>query len=100
MAFDLNAALTHLVEVGGSDLHLKVPSTPSMRVNGALRPLTNGEALTNADTEAAVRHMVGANEEKWQEFTETGEVDLSYSIPGVARFRVNAFRQRGSASLV
>jgi twitching motility protein PilT len=100
MGFDLNAALTHLVEVGGSDLHLKVPSRPAIRVNGTLRPLPHSEPLTGEETEAAVRAMVGEDGVKLGEFRETGEVDLSYSIPGVARFRVNAFRQRGSASIV
>jgi twitching motility protein PilT len=100
MAFDLNAALTNLVEVGGSDLHLKVPSRPAMRTNGQLEPLAGSVPLTMEDTEGAVRHIVGADEVKLREFQETGEVDLAYSIPGVARFRVSAFRQRGSASLV
>src|SRR4051794_22960468 len=100
MAFDLNAALTHLVEVGGSDLHLKVPSRPSMRTNGQLESIAGSEPLTMEDTEAAVRHIVGDDEVKLREFQETGEVDLAYSIAGVARFRVSAFRQRGSASLV
>jgi len=100
MAFDLNAALTHLVEVGGSDLHLKVPSRPSMRTNGQLEPIAGSEPLTLEETEGAVRHIVGTDDVKLREFQETGEVDLAYSIPGVARFRVSAFRQRGSASLV
>ncbi len=100
MAFDLNVALTHLVEVGGSDLHLKVPSRPSMRTNGQLQPIEGSEPLTMEDTEGAVRHIVGTDDVKLHEFQETGEVDLAYSIPGVARFRVSAFRQRGSASLV
>jgi twitching motility protein PilT len=100
MAFDLNAALTHLVEVGGSDLHLKVPSRPAMRTNGQLEPIAGSEPLRMEDTEGAVRHIVGTDDVKLREFQETGEVDLAYSIPGVARFRVSAFRQRGSASLV
>src|SRR4051812_49953176 len=86
MAFDLNAALTHLVEVGGSDLHLKVPSRPSMRTNGQLEPIAGSEPLTMEDTEDAVRHIVGTDDVKLREFQETGEVDLAYSIPGVARF--------------
>jgi twitching motility protein PilT len=100
MSLDLDAALTHLVQVGGSDLHLKVPSPPSIRVNGTLRPLPGGETLRPEDTEAAVHQIVGTDEAKLREFRETGEVDLSYSIAGVARFRVSAFRQRGTASLV
>jgi len=100
MPLDLNAALTRLVEVGGSDLHLKVPARPTIRVNGALSPLEGAASLTGEDTDHAVAHMLGDNEDKAREFAETGEVDLSYSIPGIARFRVSAFRQRGSVSLV
>jgi twitching motility protein PilT len=100
MSLDLDAALTHLVQVGGSDLHLKVPSPPSLRVNGVLRPLEGGETLRPEHTEAAVHQIIGSDDAKLREFRETGEVDLSYSIAGVARFRVSAFRQRGTASLV
>ncbi|HSD79145.1 MAG TPA: PilT/PilU family type 4a pilus ATPase [Solirubrobacteraceae bacterium] len=100
MALDLHAALTHLVQVGGSDLHLKVPARPAIRLNGTLAPLAGTEPLHPDETEAIVRRMIGADEAKLREFQESGEVDLAYSLEGVARFRVNAFRQRGSASLV
>jgi twitching motility protein PilT len=100
MSLDLDAALTHLVQVGGSDLHLKVPSPPSIRINGTLRPIEGGEPLRPEHTEAAVHQIVGSDEARLREFRETGEVDLSYSIAGVARFRVSAFRQRGTISLV
>ncbi|WP_372787818.1 type IV pilus twitching motility protein PilT [Paraconexibacter sp.] len=100
MPFDIDSALTRLVEAGGSDLHLKVPSTPMMRVDGELRALEGMDALREDETTAAVDHMLGADETKRQEFAEHGEVDFSYAIAGLARFRVNAFRQRGWCSLV
>jgi twitching motility protein PilT len=99
MAFDLHAALHHLVEVGASDLHLKVPALPSMRLDGALRPLPGTERLTPQDTEAAVRLML-RDPEQLAEFESANELDFSYAIDGLARFRVNAFRQRGSVSIV
>ena len=99
MAFDLDFCLRHLVEAGGSDLHLKVPAQPVMRVDGAMRPIEHLARLTREDTDGAVREMLD-DPVKLKEFEEEFEVDFSYSIPGVARFRVNAFKQRGSTSLV
>ncbi len=97
--FDVDAALRHLVTSGGSDLHLKVPSRPLIRVDGDLHPCEQFEVLTPEDTESAVRHML-RDESKLVEWSVDGEVDYSYAIEGLARFRVNSFRQRGYASLV
>jgi twitching motility protein PilT len=97
--FDIDNALRTLVSLGGSDLHLKVESPPLTRVDGVLRPIQDAPALTAADTENAVRTML-SDPAKLQELAEEHEVDFSYSIAGVARFRVNAFRQRGFVSLV
>ena len=99
MAFDLQASLRYLVANDGSDLHLKVPSQPLVRIDGALRPIEGSQPLTEAETEAAVHEMLH-DPVKLTEFAEDHEVDFSYAIPGVARFRVNAFRQRGLASVV
>ncbi len=96
---DVDAALRHLVTSGGSDLHLKVPNRPLIRVDGDLQPCEQFDALEPGDTEAAVRHML-RDESKLAEWAADGEVDYSYAIEGVARFRVNSFRQRGYASLV
>src|SRR5919197_1785563 len=99
MAFDLDYCLRHLIEAGGSDLHLKVPAPPVMRVDGVMRPIKGLARLTREDTDGAVREMLD-DPNKLAEFAEDNEVDFSYSIPGIARFRVNAFKQRGSTSLV
>jgi twitching motility protein PilT len=99
MAFELTAALHHLVESGGSDLHLTVPSPPSMRIDGELRPLAGAERLTQEDTELALRSML-KDPARAAEFDEASEADFSHAIDGLARFRVNAFRQRGSISIV
>ncbi|MEA2225431.1 MAG: twitching motility protein PilT, partial [Solirubrobacteraceae bacterium] len=97
--FDIDNALCTLVQLGGSDLHLKVKRQPMTRVDGDLCPIDGTELLTPEDTEAAVRTMLH-DPIKLTELAEEFEVDFSYSISGVARFRVNAFRQRGTLSLV
>jgi twitching motility protein PilT len=99
MSFDLHFCLGHLIDKGGSDLHLKVPAPPVMRVDGQMRPIEGLAPMTPEDTERAVREML-RDPAKLEEFASDGEVDFAYSIPGVARFRCNAFRQRGSVSLV
>ena len=97
--FDLDQALRRLVEQEGSDLHLKVPSPPMIRRHGRLEPLPDSEPLTPEATEDVAVRML-TDDAKREEFRADGEVDFSYAIPGVARFRVNAFRQRGSVSIV
>jgi twitching motility protein PilT len=97
--FDVDAALQKVIEVEGSDLHLKVPSPPLMRVHGQLGPLEGRDPLRPEDTEATLKHLI-RNAALFEEFQKEGEVDFAYMLPGVARFRVNAFRQRGSISLV
>ncbi len=98
--FDVTNALRRLIEVGGSDLHLKVGAPALARVDGLLGPLDpDTPALGQSDTEAAV-HALLHDEVRRQELATDGEVDFAFAMPGVARFRVNAFRQRGSLSLV
>ncbi len=97
--FAIDDALRLLIAHGGSDLHLKVPSPPLMRLDGDLRPLEGAAVLTPEDTLGAVTHML-TDAAKLDEFAKEHEVDFSYAIPGLARFRVNAFRQRGDVSLV
>jgi twitching motility protein PilT len=95
--FDVQSALRALVEAGGSDLHLKVPSPPLIRVDGELRPLPGTAPLTPADTAGVIESLL-ADPARRAEFDR--EADFAYAIPGLARFRINAFRQRGSISLV
>src|SRR5437667_6708842 len=84
--------LRMLVEREASDLHLRAGEPPVMRIHGELTrtdlPRLTGEAI---------EHLLFAilNEERKQRFLEFKELDLSYAIPGLARFRVNMFRQRG-----
>jgi twitching motility protein PilT len=99
MSFDLAHALRHLVEHGGSDLHLKVPAAPVARIDGELHPVPGADPMTEADTERALREML-QDPAKLEELAAEGETDFSYAIPGLARFRVSAFRQRGAISIV
>jgi twitching motility protein PilT len=97
--FDLQEALRDVVREEASDLHLKVPSRPMIRVHGTLRPLGEYEPLRPDDTLRLLDEML-ADEDKLAEFHREGEVDFAYSVQGLARFRVNAFRQRGTISIV
>jgi twitching motility protein PilT len=98
MAFDIDAALRYVVEHEGSDLHIKVASPPMARIHGALRPLDDSESLSEEETEAALEHIL-SDAALLKEFADEGEVDFSYEIRGLSRFRVNAFRQRGWVSI-
>jgi len=95
--FDVQATLRELVDRKGSDLHLKVGAPPLFRVDGELAP-EQTDALSGQDTEEALRSLLH-DEAKLREFGEEHEVDFSFEIEGVARFRINAFRQRGVISL-
>jgi twitching motility protein PilT len=97
--FTIDDALRHLVERNGSDLHLKVGSEPLVRVNGALGPIPDSEPLTAQDTERVLGEILSDAAHR-AEFDAEHEVDFAYAIPDVARFRVNAFHQRGTISLV
>ncbi|HWC33674.1 MAG TPA: PilT/PilU family type 4a pilus ATPase [Mycobacteriales bacterium] len=89
--------LRALVDCGGSDLHCKVGSPPRVRIDGRLRKLETRD-LTPADTAQMVHEVL--REDLIEEFDRTNEADFAYSLPDVGRFRVNAFRSRGSAGLV
>jgi len=97
--FDLQAALRRVIETEGSDLHLKVPSRPLIRTHGILEAIPDSDPLSPDDTEAVFKEML-TEPMKLEEFAGENEVDFSYAVPGLARFRVNAFRQRGVISLV
>jgi len=89
--------LKRMIQSGGSDAHLKVAMPPGMRISGVIHP-QGDTPLEPEHTEGIARALL--TEEQWKTFDERGDLDCSYSIPGVARFRVNVMRQRGSVSLV
>lgn len=96
--FDISTALRTLVEREGSDLHVKVDSPPVARMHGELIPLEGFGKLTAEDTEKAFHDI--AEPRSLSEFEADGEADFSYALPGVSRYRVNVFKQRGTISIV
>ncbi|MFY9468805.1 MAG: PilT/PilU family type 4a pilus ATPase [Solirubrobacterales bacterium] len=97
---DVDSALAYLVKSGGSDLHIKVPARPMQRLNGVLQPIPDTDAVMPDDALGVLEYIGRDHPDKVEEFKEAGEVDFAYALPGVARFRVNCFRQRGSVSIV
>ena len=95
---DLNAALSRAVELGASDIHLKVGQPPILRRDGVLGVLPDHEPLYDSDLDGALATIADLSPAKLAAFHETGELDLAYTADGLPRFRVNGFRQRGSVS--
>ena len=95
---ELNAVLRRAVEQGASDIHLKVGQIPVMRRDGSLMAFDDHPPLTDAELEAALAVMTELTPAKRESFYETGELDIAYTGQDLPRFRVNAFRQRGSIS--
>jgi twitching motility protein PilT len=95
---DLNAVLRRAVEQGASDVHLKVGQLPVVRCDGELAPFADHPPLTDADLEAVLAIVSELTPAKRESFYETGELDIAYTSGDLPRFRVNAFRQRGSIS--
>jgi twitching motility protein PilT len=71
-----------------------------VRIHGRLAAIERHEPLTPAEAERLLRQMLDGHADKTEEFDREGEVDFAYSVEAVGRFRVNAFRQRGSISIV
>lgn len=92
----IDSILKLAFEKQASDIHLSVGVPPVMRINGELVRIGEN-MLMPADTEEMAKAMISSA--KWSLFEEKGELDFSYGIPGVSRFRVNAFRQRSCISL-
>jgi twitching motility protein PilT len=95
---DLNAVLGRAVELGASDIHLKVGQAPVLRRDGELGLLPDHAPLYDSDLEAALTVVADLAPAKLSHFHETGELDIAYTADGLPRFRVNGFRQRGSIS--
>jgi twitching motility protein PilT len=98
---DFDTALRALVAQGGSDLHLKGGAAPMARVNGELVPLGGAEwpVVEPGEPEKILVEMLGSGL-RVEEFDERHEIDVSREIADVARFRINARRQRGGIALV
>jgi twitching motility protein PilT len=96
MGVDFAAVLTRMVEVRASDVHLSPGFAPAVRVRGQITPLDDYPPLTPQDTREIVYSIL--NDSQRKAFENNMQLDLAYAIPGVARFRVNVFFQRGAIS--
>jgi len=94
----VNDLLKIAVQHGASDLHIKVGTVPMLRVRGSLTPVPEATRLTHQDAEAIVAAVLPAPLR--EQFNETKEFDLAYSVAGLGRFRCSIFRQRGAIGLV
>src|SRR6476469_5047763 len=97
MALSLSDLLKRMLEMSGSDLHITTNSPPQVRVHGSLRPL-DMPALSPADTKQ-LAYSVMTDSQKHR-FEENLELDFSFGLKGLARFRANVFNQRGATSAV
>ena len=97
MAVSLHQLLKTMLEMGGSDLHVTNNSPPQIRVDGKLRPL-DMPPLTTVETKQLAYSVLTDNQK--HRFEETLELDFSFGIKKLARFRANVFQQRGSVAAV
>jgi len=94
----INDLLKAASDKGASDLHLKVGSYPIIRVDGHLLAMTEHPRLMQEDAVAMAFSIMSARQK--QKFKENLEIDMAYSVPGLGRFRVNCFQQRGAVGMV
>ena len=92
----INDLLRLAHERRASDVHLTVGSPAMLRLNGELTP-AGGEVLNRTDILDMARDLLSP--EQYEQYMETGDVDLSHGIPDVSRFRVNAYKQKGNAAM-
>jgi twitching motility protein PilT len=95
---ELNSILSVGLKSNASDIHLKAGLPPIYRIDGTLRPLPKAPRVAPEMTEQISQQIM--NDLQKEQFEKTREVDLAYGVPGLGRFRVNVFSQRGSISMV
>ncbi len=95
---ELNEILTAAVKARGSDIHIKAGLPPVVRIDGKLRPVPGAPRIA-PDTVASMADAI-MNSKQRKVFEEVYEVDLAYGVPGLGRFRVSVFHQRGSVAMV
>ena len=94
---DLNGTLQRAVELGATDIHLKIGQPPILRRDGSLGPM-GAQRLRDADLEIVLHKVTETAPQKREAFYDTGDLDIAYQAGDLPRFRVNAFRQRGAIS--
>jgi twitching motility protein PilT len=92
-AFDYKTVLQHMIQTNASDLHLKVGRAPTLRVDGQMVTI-EGAPLKQEDLRSLAEQIMGPKNIK--EFSDLKESDFALAVPGVGRFRVNAYQQRGT----
>ncbi|SRR6266568_1978009 len=95
---DLNEILTIAFKAKGSDIHIKTGLPPIVRIDGRLHPIPNAPRLTPDFVAETAQSMM--NDRQRRIFEENYEVDLAYAVPGLGRFRVSVYRQRGTVAMV
>ena len=95
---ELNEILQVALRGGASDIHLKAGLPPMFRVDGALVPLKDGRRMPPEEIGGMALGIM--NDYQKEKFKQTNEVDLAYGVPGLGRFRVNVFQQRGTLGVV
>ncbi|MDA8338174.1 MAG: type IV pilus twitching motility protein PilT [Nitrospiraceae bacterium] len=95
---DINELLKNACSLKASDIHIKVGSPPVFRIDGKLVPQSSLSIITPQDARDIAMRVMGDRQK--ERFENAHDIDFSYSIPGVGRFRCNAFLQRGTAGLV
>ncbi len=89
--------LTKAKEKGASDVHVTVGLPPKMRLNGKLLPMEEFGKMLPPDTFAIAQEIM--SEKQLEKLEENGQHDMSFSIPGIGRYRLNVFKQRGSVAM-
>lgn len=95
---ELNEILTIAVKARGSDIHIKTGLPPIVRIDGKLHPIPNAQRM-GPDLVSSIANMM-MNDRQRRIFEENSEVDMAYAVPGLGRFRVACYRQRGTIALV
>ena len=93
----LRRLLEEMIERGASDLHITVGEVPKLRIDGHLRDSNHGSPLSPSDTESLAFSVL--SDEQRERFEAEDELDLSFAVKNLSRFRGNVFRQRGSVAM-
>jgi twitching motility protein PilT len=98
MPVDIDSLLKKALQMKASDLHIKAGNAPIVRINGALHVLKDEKRLMPEDTSHIAFHVL--KETQKEQFKKDREIDISYSVSGLGRFRCNCFVQRGTIGIV
>src|SRR3990172_8946073 len=95
---ELNDLLKIAIKGNASDIHLKAGLPPMFRIDGALVPLKDARRFPPEEVSRIALGIM--NDYQREKFKEYSEIDMAYGVPGLGRFRVNVFQQRGTVGVV